>query len=220
MHKARTSIALVVFAASCLCAKADLNWFLRPEMGRLDFPSRHYSNEPCYGIEIGRQFGPQGAHEVNLEWTRSNLEYSAFPDPKLIGGASIIASGHIQPILVGYRYYFGPAGSRLRFFAGPSFGMAKASVDVSYWADLPVQFRGTTDRWRFCSGGKAGLALSLTPKCSLQIGYRYLLMTDLGYFNTSGSSSNYNDGAMQYAVIRLNSINATHLFFSALSFSF
>ena len=139
MHKARTSIALVVFAASCLCAKADLNWFLRPEMGRLDFPSRHYSNEPCYGIEIGRQFGPQGAHEVNLEWTRSNLEYSAFPDPKLIGGASIIASGHIQPILVGYRYYFGPAGSRLRFFAGPSFGMAKASVDVSYWADFSTQ---------------------------------------------------------------------------------
>ena len=215
-------VTLLLLVASGLHARADFNLFLRPEAGWMQFPSACYANQLCSGIEIGHQFGSQGAHEVNLEWTRSALKYTDANPPDALPGLLPVVrlDGRWQLILLGYRYYFRPTGSTFRFFAGPSLGLAKTSGTV--YAHLNIwqgDFTGTFDKWRFCTGGQVGIEMSLAPRCTLQIGYRCLIMADLGDFDASRVNP-YDNVTIDTAFVGVRPMNITHFVFGALSFSF
>jgi opacity protein-like surface antigen len=174
MHPSRL-LLIIALAFGGAIVRAETALFVAPVAGHLAFGQSHYSGQSSYGFAIGTLLGADQSYEFSVEWTTAKLAYTQIPPADIIGASSTQVRGHIRPLLLGYRYRFGWADSRFRFFVGPTVGFTRATGHGSY--DAPVSFGPYTadfSRWSASFGGSGGVEIELWKGGSLQLGYRYL----------------------------------------------
>lgn len=166
---------IAALALGAVSARAETTAFVAPVAGHLSFGQAPYSDQTSYGLTVGALFGADQAHEFSVEWTTAQTRYVRTPPPDVMGASYDQVRGRMHPLLFGYRYHFGPAESRLRFFAGPIAGFTRSTGHGMH--DAPVSigpFTGDFSHWAVSFGGSAGAEFELVTGLSVQLGYRYL----------------------------------------------
>lgn len=209
----------LVFGLSAACALADeakdLNrWFVRPEAGYLAFGKSKYTGQASYGVMTGALLDDEGANELALEWTYSNIKYTDAPAAGVVGGATTRLKGHLEPLLLDYRYRFEIADT-VRIGVGPDLGVSLTRGDMTYSTPAMAngEFTGSQSKTAFTYGAGVACEWSVASSLGVQLGYRYLHANKLGEITGTRSA----DSVVETATF--GSFD-THLIYAGLTVSF
>jgi opacity protein-like surface antigen len=169
-----TGIATLAFACiPTLEAALTLSPFLRPNVAYVSPDTDGYSDEAYIGVTGGVTFDAKQQHEVSLEVGTIRWDNS-----ENLGVSRIDSDESYIPFLAGYRYYVQPVDSKVRFFAGPSIGIAQADYNVTlYNRGAPIA-GDDSNEMLFTYAFNIGASIKLNDNISIDLGYRYLVMAD------------------------------------------
>ena len=153
------------FAAATEPASSKPEYFIRPLVAYVK--PTDGNSATGFGFAAGGSFGSQKEHEVSFELIHAKWDES-MTDPDV----SVSGSIKYTPYLVGYRYYFGPAALKARFYLGASAGMTNMDVSVQAAAS-GMTFSDSDSAWASTLAGSVGVKFRLTAKADLDLGYRY-----------------------------------------------
>lgn len=159
--------------------------FVRPIIGIADPSTDGYSSATTGGLCAGYYWHGENASvtkEASLE-----LGYTRWTYRGDLEGYSVRAKEEYLPVLLNLRAHF-PMGQnldRVRFYFGPSLGLAQARGSAKVKVGSTTYSGSATD-WAFCYGGTAGFVFQLSDKVDLDLGFR-LLRLEGSDFDVGGS---------------------------------
>ena len=156
-----------------LATAAFAGGFVRPIIGIADPSTDGYSSATTAGLCAGYYWNSETSSiskEASLEIGYTKWTYRGDVD-----GYGVRAKEEYLPVLLNLRAHF-PLGKeleRVRFYFGPSLGLAQARGTVKVSDDEDTYSASVSD-WSFCYGGTAGFVFQLTDKVDLDVGFRLL----------------------------------------------
>jgi opacity protein-like surface antigen len=170
-------LASLFCATFALVHQAAAEWFVRPSALYVNYQNSGYGDNTGLSLATGTTFGSRAQHELSVEVASLKWSISQYNVWYTTG------SGHFVTYLAHYRFRFGPNDSRLRFYLGPSLGLANFRGNLTQYR-FGVIAHDSLGRWPLAYGGTFGVTLKLTDITELDVGYRYL------YIARSDSSPN------------------------------
>lgn len=152
-------------------AMAEL--FVRPSVMYVSYQNSGYSNKTGLSLAAGATLGARAEHELGLEIGRMDWALSQNVNA---GGQFVFptnGSGHFVPFLANYRYRFGANDAQLRYYLGPSLGLANNRGDLTQYRSGVIA-HAAFSQWSAAYGGSVGVTMKLTDTLELDVGYRYL----------------------------------------------
>lgn len=161
-----------------LTTNSHAQWFARAMITRVDPSWEGYSGATGAGITGGRFFGARQQHEVSLDVSSAKWEADEFDS-----GLRLKGDETHTPVLLNYRYHVTGSDEfrNVQFYLGPCVGYTRSKVDftITGLETGPVQLEDSD--WVFSWGGNAGFLVTLTRNLELEVGYRYLKLSDASY---------------------------------------
>jgi opacity protein-like surface antigen len=170
----KTMLACAFCFGAFTCRAAFTEGFIRPAAWYLDYTEAEMPSKAGASLAAGARFGEIKQHELSLEVARASWSWdhlSGLAPGFMLGRSS---SGHLTPVLVNYRYYFGAADSRFIFFMGGSAGVTKVSGNVQVVLSGPPSYGSSLDKTQATWSGTVGVTAKLTMIMSVELSYRYL----------------------------------------------
>ena len=188
-------LASLFCATFALVHPAAAEWFVRPSALYVSYQNCGYGDNTGLSLAAGTTLGSLAQHELSVEVASLKWSISQY------NGWYTIGSGHFVTYLAHYRFRFGPNNSRLRFYLGPSLGLANFRGNLTQYR-FGVVARDNLGRWPLAYGGTAGVTLKFSNVTELDVGYRYL------YIARSDSSPNSVYLHIPTAAIKANLLHA------------
>jgi hypothetical protein len=155
--------------------------FLRAGAWWVDYDAHGFPAQVAPALEVGAALGTTRRHVVSFEAARAPWEFDGRgPGPAPSAQLGPTGDGRLTPLLGSYRYYFRDASARWRPFLGASAGVTKVSGRIETFLS-GLAWGGDVERWTDTFAGTAGVSVDLTPRVSLELGYRYLHLENFQY---------------------------------------
>lgn len=172
----QTMGVMILATASGNLACAD--WFVRPTAGHITFQNSHYSGRMTGGIAGGVTLGPERTHELNLELDYASWHYQDVGHVARLSGPDTLGDGKLQPIMLNYRFCFGPKSARWRFYLGPAIGLTNIRGDMTQHFSGRLPASEHLKGWKTTISGVAGVQIAITARTSIDLGYRYIQISN------------------------------------------
>lgn len=173
-----TSKLIVLFLAglgAIRCPAHAAEAFIRPEAWHVDYRADRFEAKFGAAVAIGAGLGEAGRHEASL--VIATVPWAMALPAGTLGSAG---DGHITPLLASYRFAVAGAEGRWRIHAGALAGATKFSGKIETRLS-GVAYTGDVDAWAATLGGQIGVAVKLSPRVALELGFSYLHFDDVGY---------------------------------------
>ena len=178
-------LTLLCLGSMAVVRPAMAEMFVRPSVMYVSFQNSGYSNKTGLSLAAGTTLGAGAEHELGLEIVL--MDWALSQDLNA-GGPFVFpttGSGHLVPYLANYRYRFGAKDAQLRYYLGPSLGLANYRGDLTQIRSGVIA-NATVSQWSAVYGGTVGVTVKLTDMLELDVGYRYLHVASID----PGSGSN------------------------------
>jgi|GEM_PF-5130813 opacity protein-like surface antigen len=188
-----TVLALTILPSSHASARG----FIRPTIAYVIPEADGYDNAGYLGFAAGFVAGPGHQHEISAEIGATGWEFD-----EREGSVRVEGQETYVPMLVSYRCYAQPEGSKVRFFIGPSVGFTHVQYEVKA-SGQNLFSKDETSEFRFTLAGNVGVDFRLSTKLSLNVGYRYLYI-DGGNAELFGADIEVDESKAQVIFAGLN----------------
>jgi opacity protein-like surface antigen len=174
-------IRLAVLALIALVPAARAEVFIQPAAWYADYAADGFKSRFGTAFSAGITLGAVARHAVSVEVARLPWELHApRPDVGPTFNLGSFGDGRLVPVLASYRAYFGAPTARWRGYVGASAGSTKVSGRIETLLS-GNSYAGEIKEWATTVAAHAGVSLTLSPRFSAELGYRYLHLDDIDY---------------------------------------
>ncbi len=190
-------LAVLALAPFSTAQAAKVGVVLRPIVGYVSPDADGYDNAGYIGFAGGVAVGTTRQHEFHVEtgvtgWEQKESGYGYYAE----GTETYV------PVLVGYRHYTEPLGSKLRLYVGPSIGLTHVLYEIEARGS-GVFIKDDSNEVLFTAAANIGVEIRFNERMSLDVGYRYLYI-DGGDTELLGMNVSFDDARAHIGQVGLN----------------
>jgi opacity protein-like surface antigen len=160
--------------------------FVRPVAAYVHPTNDQFNTTAAVGLDVGTIRGSRQQNEFSLDSLFMSMGGTSTSGPDITSGKLKSMS-----LLGGYRYHFGEANAKVRFYLGASAGVdyLQASARIGSPPDPSVPYINlarSEKAWKPAVSGCAGLKVKMAERVDFDIGFRYLWVSSAKDISVGG----------------------------------